>query len=116
MARSRASLLYIGIKTTVAAVDRKTGAEVWRTALPVKYKSSGGFVTVFRDDEGLFAVCAGEVFALDARSGELLWSVPLKGLGTGLVTLSSELGSPSQTPPAAELGRQRQAAAAAAAS
>lgn len=115
MARSRASLVYVGIKSQVVAFDRKHGTEVWRTALPAKYKSSASFVTVMRDAEGLFAACAGEVFALDPRTGALLWHDPMKGLGTGIVTMVSELGSstPDVAAIAAEL--QRQAAATAAA-
>lgn len=115
MARARSSLLYVGIKAHVIAFDRKTGQEVWRTALPAKYKTSGHFVNVFRDADGLFAACAGEIFALDPRSGNLLWRDPLTGLGTGLLTMASDLAGSSQSAVAGEHERQRQAAAAAAA-
>lgn len=50
MARSRLSLIYIGVKSFVLALDRKTGGEVWRTQLPAKYRSSSMFVNIFRDD------------------------------------------------------------------
>ncbi|HEX4936716.1 MAG TPA: PQQ-binding-like beta-propeller repeat protein [Gemmatimonadaceae bacterium] len=114
MARRTESLVYIGIKSHVIAFHRKTGAEVWRTQLPAKYKSSASFVNVVRDAEGLFATCAGEVFALDPRNGNVLWSDPLKGLGTGLVTLVTDLGGASQAPVLAESVHQQQAAATAA--
>ena len=112
MARSRLSLVYIGVKSSVVALDRKTGGEVWRTQLPAKYRSSSMFVNVFRDEEGLFASCAGEIFALDPRTGELLWGNELKKLGTGLVAIASDLGSGTQNTAFAQAQRQAQAAAA----
>ena len=112
MARSRLSLVYIGIKTHVLAFERKSGTEVWRTPLPVKYKSSASLVNVVRDAEGLFATCAGEVFALDPRTGTVLWQEPLKGLGTGLITVATDLGGNTQLPVLVEGQHQAQAAAA----
>jgi outer membrane protein assembly factor BamB len=92
MPRSRASHVYVGIKTHVVALDRKTGEEVWRSPLPAKFRSAASLVTVVRDAEGLFATCAGEIFALDPRDGTLLWHNPLKGLGSGLTTAATDLG------------------------
>lgn len=115
MARSRFSLVYLGVKSAVVALDRKTGGEVWRTALPAKYKSSASIVNLFRDAEGLFASCAGELFAIDPRTGALLWHNALKGLGTGLITLASDLGGESQTAAVAHAQAQTEAAAASAA-
>lgn len=115
MARARLSLVYVGVKSTVVAFDRKTGTEVWRTALPAKYKSSASFVNVVRDSEGLFASCAGEIFALDPRNGVLLWHDELKKLGTGLLTMATDLGGVSQAAVLSESEHQAQAAAAAAA-
>lgn len=109
--RSSASLLYVGIKSHVIAFDRKTGAEVWRTKLPAKYSTASDFVNVLRDTEGLFATAGGEVFALEPRSGEVLWKDELKKLGTGLVTLATDLGATQQT---AALGQARAAQQAAA--
>jgi outer membrane protein assembly factor BamB len=111
MARSRASLVYVGIKSHVLAFDRKSGMEVWRTQLPAKYKSSGSFVNIVRDVDGLFATCAGEVFALDARTGVLIWHDPLKKLGTGLVSIATDLGASSQVQTMAESHARAQAAA-----
>jgi hypothetical protein len=61
MPRSLTSHVYIGIKSSVIALNRKTGAQVWVTRLPTRYKSSASLVNVFRDAEGLFATCAGEL-------------------------------------------------------
>lgn len=114
MARARLSLVYVGVKSTVVAFDRKTGTEIWRTVLPAKYKSSSSFVNVARDSEGLFASCAGEVFALDPRNGALLWHDELKKLGTGLLTIATDLGGSSVAAVLANEQYQQEAAAASA--
>lgn len=116
MPRARQSLIYVGIKQHVLAVDRRNGAIIWKTELPAKYRSSGTFVNVVHDAEGLVATCAGELFALDPKSGNLLWHEPLKGLGTGLVTVATDLGGATQSAVVSESVRQAQAAAAASAS
>lgn len=114
MARAPLSLVYVGVNNHVLAFDRKKGVAVWKTALPAKYKSSGSFVNVVRDAEGLFATCAGELFALDPKSGTLLWHDPLKGHGTGLVTVATDLGAVTEAAVIAESVARAQAAAAAA--
>ena len=115
MARAKHSLVYIGLKHHVLAFDRKNGLEVWSTELGVKYRSSSDFVNVVRDREGLFATCAGELFALDPNTGSVLWHEPLKGLGTGLVTIATDLGGTSEATVLEESARQTRAAASAAA-
>ena len=112
MPRSPSTNMYIGIKSSVIALNRKTGAQVWATELPARYKSV--FVNVFRDAEGLFAACAGELFALNSTDGRILWHEPLKGFGTGFVTMASDLGS-STSAAAIAAAVQAEAAAAAAA-
>lgn len=114
MARRNASLIYVGIKGHVLAFDRRSGAEVWRTELPARYKSSNAIVSLLSDAEGLFATCAGEVFALDPRSGALLWHDPLKGLGTGVAIFASPSADANQTAAIAAAEAARRAAAAAA--
>lgn len=115
MARRNSSLIYLGIKGHVMAFDRKSGTEVWRAELPARYKSSNSIVNVFCDAEGLFASCAGEVFALDPRSGSLLWHDRLKGMGTGVAIFASPTESSGQAPAIAAADAARRAAAAAAA-
>lgn len=113
MPRDQPSLVYIGVKHHVLAFDRKTGVEAWRAELAPKYRSSATFVNVVRDRDGLFATCAGELFSLDPRTGAVLWQEPLKGLGTGLVTIATDLGGTSSTPVFEESVRQAKAAASA---
>ena len=77
------SFIFIGIAGTVIAVDRSTGTEVWRTSL-----KSGDFVNVALLDGSVYAAAKGELFCLDAATGNVRWQNPLKGLGRGLVTMA----------------------------
>jgi outer membrane protein assembly factor BamB len=78
------SALFVGIAGTVLAIDRGTGAEVWRSRL-----LSSDFVNVFFDGAELYAATAGELFRLDPATGQILWHNQLKGLGCSLLTISS---------------------------
>ena len=84
MPRDLQTLVFIGIRDTVLALDDRTGDEVWRTEL-----RGGDFVTVCWDGEALFAANSGEVSRLDPRSGNVLWHNKLKGLGRGLVSVAT---------------------------
>ena len=113
MPRDPQTLIFVGIKKSVLALDERTGAEVWRADL-----SGSDFVTVLWDGEALIAANNGEVYRLDPLSGTPIWHNGLKGLGRGAVTLAS-----TRSPSAADgrdgamekRRRDRQAAAAAAA-
>ena len=113
MPRDPQTLIFVGIKKSVVALDERTGVEVWRADL-----SGSDFVTVHWDGVTLVAANNGEVFRLDPLSGTPIWHNKLKGLGRGPVTLASSR-APS---PAADGGvavekkrRDQRAAAAAAA-
>ena len=117
MARRRTSLVYVGIKNYVVALDRSTGEAVWSTTLKGAISRSMSFVTVLRDAEGILATCGGEIFCLDPKDGTILWQNPLKGLGTGLTTMATDAGGSvaSATTSVFEESQRRAAAAAAAA-
>jgi len=72
----------------VLALDRATGQEVWRTKL-----RSGDFVNIVLEDGALYAAARGELWCLDAATGQVRWKNPLTGLGWGLVTIASADGS-----------------------
>ena len=84
MPRDVPTLVFVGIKNFVVALNIRTGEEAWRTKL-----KGSDFVTVLWDGESLVAANAGEVFALDPRSGAVLWHDKLKGMGMGVVSLAS---------------------------
>ena len=117
MARPRAGIVYVGLKASVIALDRRTGGEVWRTPLKPGMGRSSSFVTLQRDGDILYAGIGGEIWALDPKNGTVLWHNPLKGLGYGIVSVLGDAEDARQTalPAAAEAKRQADAAAAAAA-
>lgn len=113
MPRDPQTLVYVGIKKFVVALDARSGSELWRTEL-----HGGDFVTVLWDGELLLAANDGEISCLDPVSGALIWRNELKGLGRGLVSLaSSRVPGASAAPDlaAAKAKRTRDAAAHAAA-
>lgn len=75
--------LCIGIGGYAVAIDPETGEERWRTML-----RGAGLVTIICQRGRVYAGNNGELFCLDAASGEIVWNNPLKRLGTGLVTFS----------------------------
>ena len=111
MSRRSSSLVFIGLRGRVVALNRTTGDEVWRTEL-----KGAGFVQVFRDQDYLFATTRGEIFCLSPDSGAVVWNNPLKGLGLDLASVASDapLGpSADYGAPATLIQRQRAAATAA---
>ena len=114
MPRDPQTLVFVGIKSSVIALDERTGGEVWRTKL-----KGSDFVTVLWDGEALLAANGGEVFRLEPQSGSLIWHNKLEGLGRGVVSLASTRAR--NEPTATDFAQtkkkrdQQQAAAAAAA-
>ena len=110
MPRDRQILVFVGIKSSVVAIDDRTGTEVWRARL-----RSSDYVTVLWDGEALFAANAGEIWRLDPERGDILWHNELKGMGRGIVSLAStRLAQTSVDSTLLAEKRRRDAAAAAA--
>ena len=84
MPRDPQVLIYVGIKSSVVALEDRTGTEVWRTKL-----RGQDYVTVLWDGEALIAANSGEIWRLDPLSGAVIWQNELKGFGRGLVSLAS---------------------------
>ena len=76
-------ILLVGVKGTVTAFRRDTGAQLWSTRL-----KSGEFVTVATDDLLVYAHTKGELFCLDLQTGIQLWKNDLPGLGYGIASLA----------------------------
>lgn len=112
MPRDLQVLIYVGIKSSVIALDDRTGAEVWRTKL-----RGQDYVTVLWDGEALIAANSGEIWRLDPPTGAIIWQNGLKGFGRGLVSLASSrrATTSSDTGSAAAKTKQNQDVAASAA-
>ena len=103
MAALSKSLLLLGIKGHVVALEKGTGREIWRTRL-----TRGDFVNIVTDGNVIFATTSGEVFCLDAGTGTVLWKNPMKGLGLGVVTLlPGGIWSDGQAPVAEQVRRTK---------
>ena len=80
------SILYIGIKHHVVAIEKNTGREIWRTKLEVGWPSTE-FTTLASEEDRVYACANGRVFALDAFTGNILWKNELSGLGLDIACL-----------------------------
>jgi outer membrane protein assembly factor BamB len=80
--------INVGIRGTVLALDRRTGAETWRAVLKGKE-----FVSVVLDGEQILAATLGELFCLDAATGRILWNNELRGLGRDVITVACRVGA-----------------------
>ncbi len=77
--------LFLGIKGHVLCVDQDTGREEWRTKL-----RSSTITNVVCVGELLHAYSRGHLFALDPKTGDVLWENSLNGLGYGFCIIASE--------------------------
>ncbi|HEX4794466.1 MAG TPA: PQQ-binding-like beta-propeller repeat protein [Humisphaera sp.] len=97
-------ITYIGIKGSVLALDRASGAIVWQTTL-----KGVGFVNLVLDGGDLIATTRGEAFCLDVATGQVRWNNPLTGMGWGIASIATPLGNPTAV--AAEMVRRAQQSA-----
>jgi outer membrane protein assembly factor BamB len=95
--RENTDAIYIGIAGAVLALERGTGAELWRASLKGK-----DFVNVVLDGDKVLAATKGELFCLDSTSGRILWNNELRGLGLGIVTVATAHSPLGSSIPAAE--------------
>jgi outer membrane protein assembly factor BamB len=83
--------LIIGSNGFVSAIDRGTGAELWRTRLQeglIKATHSADVSVLVRDGI-IYAGSTGHLFALD-MAGKILWHNGLDGMGFNDVALAME--------------------------
>ena len=89
---ARNGVVYAGLddkKGTVVAVDMTSGKTLWRQSLgsagfPPYVATTGG--TIFAGTDSNAANSSGKVYALDAKAGKQLWSMPVTGgVSEGLI-------------------------------
>jgi hypothetical protein len=76
--RAQSTVLLIGAKGSVLAIDRATGEEVWRTGL-----RGGDFVNLVLDGGAVYAATQGELFCVDPATGQIRWHNPLQAWAAG---------------------------------
>jgi outer membrane protein assembly factor BamB len=85
MAKAGASgPLYIGLGRHVVAIDRATGAEIWRCRL-----RSTSYLTITVEPEAIYAGANGELYCIDPATGSIRWHNRLAGLGMSIVAFGS---------------------------
>ena len=102
-------LVFLGIRGSVVALDKKSGARVWETKL-----KGGSFVTLLADGNRILAGAQGEIFCLDAATGKTLWHDGLRGYGLGLMSIATQNGNSNAVAAAAQQNSEQQQASSAA--
>lgn len=84
--------LVLGCNGFVAAIERQTGAELWRTRLQtgVFTATAASDVAVLVAADRVFAGSRGHLFCLELASGRVLWHNELTGMGYNDVALALE--------------------------
>jgi outer membrane protein assembly factor BamB len=100
------NIIYVGLKAHVVAVEKTTGAILWKTKLKGGLTSGTSFVTLLVEDGKIYAHTCGELVGLDAETGAVLWRNELSGLGYDIASLATDGKS---SPPLSVLAAQQQA-------
>jgi outer membrane protein assembly factor BamB len=77
------SALFLGIKGSVVAVDRRSGETLWSTHL-----KGSSFVTVAVEHGAVYAGTYGRLYCLDPSTGSVRWTNELPGMGYGLICIA----------------------------
>ena len=77
------STLFVGIKGTVIAVDRRSGETLWSTHL-----KGGQFVTVAVENGAIYAGTSGRLYCLEPATGSVRWENELPGMGYGIICIA----------------------------
>ncbi len=88
LSQSSPSILYVGVKAHVVAVDKATGGTLWQTKLKSGLTSGDRFVSLLVQDGRVYAHTYGELFCLDQQTGAILWKNGLEGMGYDIATLA----------------------------
>ncbi len=103
-------LVFVGFRSQVVALDRETGAAVWKW----KSRKGGGYTTVLLDGDRLVGSVRGYRFCWLGATGRELWFNEMEGLGMGVVSMASMRAGMAGlvVQAAAEVGEQAASAAA----
>jgi outer membrane protein assembly factor BamB len=82
---------FIGVQGRVLALKKENGEVLWTTQLGAGFGDS--FVSLASDGTFVFAHTRGQLFCLDASSGDILWNNELTGLGFGTASICALAGT-----------------------
>ncbi|MEM6348474.1 MAG: PQQ-binding-like beta-propeller repeat protein [Bacteroidota bacterium] len=68
--------LYVGMAGHIIKIDPQSGKEVWRTKIGKSYP-----VQFIHHNKQIIATVMGEITAVDAKTGTILWKNEMKKLG-----------------------------------
>ena len=103
------NLVFIGLNSRVAALDRSTGQTQWQWRAPKPH--SGGYVSLLPlGSQQLIVSVNGYTYCLDPRTGAQVWANDLPGFGSQVASLAA---AGAHTPPQPSLGAAASDAAAA---
>ncbi|MFT3781533.1 MAG: PQQ-binding-like beta-propeller repeat protein [Nibricoccus sp.] len=83
------NLIFVGAGGVACAIDKATGAIVWKYKFPSNSLGVDGYVNLLVDGDLLYAHASGELHCIKAATGELLWRNPLKGMGYGIGSIAA---------------------------
>ncbi len=89
--RTLGDLVFVGVNSRVAALDRYTGELVWSWKAP----SGRGFVSLLLDGDRLIASIQGYTYCLEPITGRQVWMNALRGFGLGVACVASLNGTSS---------------------
>lgn len=108
--------IVLFLNGNVVRVDPLTGQVLWLTKQPKGIHAR--FATIVIDGDMVLVGANGHIFALDIEDGRILWLNELKGMGYGLVTVTTgrtDIGGQANQQGAASAAAAAAAAAAVAA-
>jgi len=105
-------LIFTGFNHRVAALNRNSGNLIWQWRAP----QGTQYTTLLLDGDVLIVSVDGYMYGLNPYSGDLLWSNPMSGFGTGVASLVSVNGTTANSSVSAAAARAAQLAAGAATS
>jgi outer membrane protein assembly factor BamB len=97
-------LVFVGVNSRVAALDRYSGDLVWQWKSP---KGTAEYVAVLLDGDRLIVSVQGYTYCLNPVTGGEVWANPLKGFGVGVPGLASRQGGSTSSAAAMLIEEQK---------
>jgi outer membrane protein assembly factor BamB len=98
MATDINNMVFLGLNSRVAALDRNTGETVWTWKAPRPFGSRGYVSLLLLNEHQLIASVNGYTYCLDPLTGAHLWFNELTGFGSGVTSIVT-LGKHNQYDP-----------------